>query len=102
MAHGVRPRPQRPPVWVLALRPLVYALVLAGRVPGLERIYWNPVKRREWAQNVEAIWQKDVQRMGKRHDKRMRVARKMPRHVVAWVKTVTKQALGAAGLIKHS
>jgi hypothetical protein len=102
MAHGVRPRPQRPPVWVLALRPLVYALVLAGRVPGLERIYWNPVKRREWAQNVEAMWQKDVQRMVKRRDRRTRVARSVPRHVAAWLKTVTKQALGAAGLIKHS
>jgi len=48
MAGGARPVPQRVPVWVLALRPLVYALVLAGRLPGLERIYWNPAKRREW------------------------------------------------------
>ena len=43
------PRPRPAPAWVLLLRPLVYALVLAGRVPVLERIYWNPVKRREWA-----------------------------------------------------
>jgi hypothetical protein len=87
---------------VLALRPLVYALVLAGRVPGLERIYWNPVKRREWAQNVEAIWHKDAQRTAKRRDRRTRVARNVPRQVVAWLKTVAKQALGAAGLIRHS
>jgi hypothetical protein len=43
------PRPRPAPAWVLLLRPLVYALVLAGRVPVLERIYWNPLKRREWA-----------------------------------------------------
>jgi hypothetical protein len=52
LEHEVRmpgPHPRPAPVWVLALRPLVYALVLAGRVPVLERIYWNPVKRREWA-----------------------------------------------------
>ena len=94
MADGERPRSRRAPAWVLALRPLVYALVLAGRVPGLERIYWNPVKRREWAQNVEAIWHKDAQRTAKRRDRGTRVARKMPRQAMAWVKTVTKQALG--------
>jgi hypothetical protein len=52
LEHEVRtppPRPRPAPAWVLLLRPLVYALVLAGRVPVLERIYWNPVKRREWA-----------------------------------------------------
>ena len=102
MAGGTRPRAQRAPVWVLALRPLVYALVLAGRVPGLERIYWNPVKRREWAQNVEAIWHKDAQRTAKRLDRDARVARKAPRQLVTWLKTVTKQALGAAGLTRHS
>jgi len=32
--------------WVLLLRPVVYALVLVGRVPLLERIYWNPQKYR--------------------------------------------------------
>jgi hypothetical protein len=31
-------------VWLL--RPLVYALVLAGRLPLLERLYWNPAKFR--------------------------------------------------------
>ena len=94
MAGGTRPRPQRAPAWVLALRPLVYALVLAGRVPGLERIYWNPVKRREWAQNVEAIWHKDAQRSAKRLDRDARAARKAPRQLVTWLKTVTKQVLG--------
>ena len=34
------------PFWVLLLRPVVYALVLVGRVPLLERIYWNPQKYR--------------------------------------------------------
>lgn len=47
--RGPRPRPRPVPAWVLLLRPLVYALVLAGRIPVLERIYWNPLKRREWA-----------------------------------------------------
>jgi hypothetical protein len=96
MTRGERPRPRRAPAWVLALRPLVYALVLAGRVPGLERIYWNPVKRREWAQNVEAIWHKDARRTAKRRDRDARVARKVPRQVVARVKTVAKQVLGTA------
>ena len=30
--------------WLLLLRPVIYALVLAGRVPLVERIYWNPKK----------------------------------------------------------
>jgi len=37
------------PVWVYALRPLVLALVVAGRVPWLERMYWNPAKFRQLA-----------------------------------------------------
>jgi hypothetical protein len=41
------PRPT--PLWVLLLRPVVYALVLMGRVPLLERIYWNPAKYRHLA-----------------------------------------------------
>ena len=36
--------PERPPFWVFLLRPVVYALVLAGRLPLLERLYWNPAK----------------------------------------------------------
>lgn len=35
---------RRAAVGVLLLRPLVYALVLAGRLPLIERIYWNPQK----------------------------------------------------------
>jgi hypothetical protein len=31
------------------LRPLVYAFVLAGRLPLLQRIYWNPEKFRSLA-----------------------------------------------------
>ncbi|HEV8262003.1 MAG TPA: hypothetical protein VGQ19_14775 [Burkholderiales bacterium] len=47
MARGPRQKPQATPAWTLTLRPLVYALVLAGRIPWIERLYWNPVKRRE-------------------------------------------------------
>jgi hypothetical protein len=35
--------------WVILLRPVVYALVLAGRLPVIERIYWNPAKFRQLA-----------------------------------------------------
>jgi hypothetical protein len=95
------PRPQPAPLWVLALRPVVYALVLAGRLPVLERLYWNPVKRREVAENVEAIWHKDTQRRAKRRDKGARVARKFGQQVVVRMKTAAKHALGAAGLTRH-
>jgi len=48
---GARPAPppRRAPAWVYLLRPVVYALVLAGRIPFLERIYWNPAKFRQLA-----------------------------------------------------
>jgi hypothetical protein len=46
----------------LLLRPVIYALVLASRLPYLERMYWNPLKRREWATHIQAIWHKDPQR----------------------------------------
>jgi hypothetical protein len=49
IAASPRPRPRRVPLWVLVLRPLVYAFVLAGRLPVLERIYWNPEKFRRLA-----------------------------------------------------
>jgi hypothetical protein len=97
MAAQPSPRPQPAPAWVLALRPVVYALVLASRLPLLERLYWNPVKRREVAANVEAIWHKDVGRRAKRRDKASRVLRKMGHQAVVRVKTVAKHALGAAG-----
>jgi hypothetical protein len=32
--------------WAVLLRPVVYALVLAGRLPLVERIFWNPAKFR--------------------------------------------------------
>jgi hypothetical protein len=32
--------------WAFLLRPVVYALVVAGRMPLLERIFWNPAKFR--------------------------------------------------------
>jgi len=96
------PSAQPVPAWVLALRPVVWALELAGRVPVLERIYWNPVKRREWAHNVEAIGHKNVERRAKRRDKASRVARKVGQQIVVRAKTAVKQALGAAGLIRHS
>ena len=49
LAAQPAPPPQRTPVWVYLLRPVVYALVLAGRIPFLERIYWNPAKFRQLA-----------------------------------------------------
>ena len=97
MAAASAPAPQPPPAWVFALRPLVWALVLAGRVPLLERIYWNPVKRREWADNVRAIGHKADERRAKRLDKVSRVARKVAQQAVVRTKTAAKQALGAAG-----
>jgi len=89
------PRPA--PVWTLALRPLVYALVLAGRVPVVERIYWNPVKRREHAANVVAIGAKNAQRREKRLDKLARVTRKAAQQLVVRSKTAIKQALEVTG-----
>jgi hypothetical protein len=49
MAAAPRPHARPAPLRALLLRPLVYALVLAGRVPFLERIYWNPAKFRQLA-----------------------------------------------------
>ena len=92
------PPPPRPaPLWTLALRPLVYALVLAGRVPLIERIYWNPVKRREHAANVVAISHKTAQRREKRLDKLARVTRKAGQQAVVRTKTAIKQALEVTG-----
>jgi hypothetical protein len=49
LASRAAPAPRPEPLWVFGLRPLVYALVLAGRLPLLERIYWNPKKYRQLA-----------------------------------------------------
>jgi low affinity Fe/Cu permease len=78
----------------------VYAFVLAGRVPIVERIYWNPVKRREHAANVVAIGHKSAQRREKRLDKLARLTRKAGQQAVVRTKTAVKQALGATGLMR--
>jgi hypothetical protein len=49
LASCAAPAANAEPIWVFVLRPLVYALVLAGRLPLLERIYWNPKKYRQLA-----------------------------------------------------
>ncbi len=98
LAHGESAPPQPTPMWVLGLRPLVYALVIVGRLPVLERIYWNPLKRRKWAHNVDAMGQKDERHRAKRLDKVSRLLRKAPRQAVVHLKTAAKQALTAAGL----
>ncbi len=53
---GSRRAPVRrmPPAWVLFLRPVVYALVLAGRLPWLERLYWNPNKFKQQRAHAQA------------------------------------------------
>jgi hypothetical protein len=67
--------------------------VLAARLPVLERIYWNPVKRREVSENTEAIWHKDAQRRAKRRDKASRLTRKLAQQVIVRMKTAAKHAL---------
>jgi hypothetical protein len=91
------PGPRPAPLWTLALRPLVYALVLAGRVPVVERIYWNPVKRREHAANVVAIGHKTAQRREKRLGKLARITRKAGQQIVVRTKTAIKHALEITG-----
>lgn len=49
LASRAAPAPAPAPPWVLLLRPVVYALVLAGRLPLLERLFWNPSKFRQFA-----------------------------------------------------
>lgn len=88
--------------WSLALRPVIWALVLAGRVPYFEQIYWNPLKRAEWAANVHAIRQKEIARRAKRRDKAGRVAQKMPQRALVSLKAAARHALGAVGLVRHS
>jgi hypothetical protein len=44
IARDRSPRPRASEAWLLLLRPVIYALVLAGRLPLLERLYWNPKK----------------------------------------------------------
>jgi hypothetical protein len=49
LAAAPAPAARPTPLWAYLLRPVVYALVLAGRLPLLERIYWNPAKLRQLA-----------------------------------------------------
>jgi hypothetical protein len=44
IARDTPPQPRRSDAWRILLRPVIYALVLAGRLPYLERVYWNPKK----------------------------------------------------------
>jgi len=44
IASDTSPRPRASEAWLILLRPVIYALVLAGRLPFVERIYWNPKK----------------------------------------------------------
>jgi hypothetical protein len=93
--------PARDAAAALALRPVVWLLALADRTPLLERLYWTPVRRREWADNVRAIRGKGDRRRAKRRDKFVRVARKLGHQVVVRAKTIAKQALIAGGMQKH-
>ena len=47
LAAAPPPARRSTPVWAYLLRPVVYALVIAGRLPLVERIYWNPAKFRQ-------------------------------------------------------
>jgi hypothetical protein len=92
-----QPRPAQPPVLA---RPFVHALALAERTPVLERMFWTPIRRREWADNVRAIRGKRARRRAKELDRAVRVARQAGRHVVVGAKTAAKRALAAGGLRK--
>jgi hypothetical protein len=54
MAGDPAPRPRSSEGWLLLLRPVIYALVLAGRLPLLERIYWNP-KKLSWSAYADGL-----------------------------------------------
>jgi hypothetical protein len=54
IARDASPRRRSLDAWLLLLRPVVYALVLAGRLPLVERIYWNPKKLRGSADASES------------------------------------------------
>ncbi len=102
LARDVNARPEACPRWSWALRPVIWGLVLVGRVPYLERIYWNPVKRAEGAANARAIRHKESERRAKRWDKAGRVAHKMPQRALVSLKQAGRHALGAVGLARHS
>ncbi|MGE0316188.1 MAG: hypothetical protein AB7P21_31625, partial [Lautropia sp.] len=99
LAGTGRAAPSRVRVPLLA-RPLVGALALAQRAPVLERMFWTPIRRREWAENLAAIRDKRSRRRAKELDRAVRVARQAARHVVVGAKTTAKRALIAGGLRK--
>jgi hypothetical protein len=99
LAGAGRPAPSRRRVPLLA-RPLMGALALAQRAPVLERMFWTPIRRREWADNVAAIRDKQSRRRAKELDRAVRVARQAARHVIVGAKTTAKRALIAGGLRK--
>ena len=47
LASAPPPAKRPTPLWTYLLRPVVYALVIAGRLPLIERIYWNQAKFRQ-------------------------------------------------------
>ena len=49
LAQTPPPKAAPAPRWVPLLRPVVYALVIAARLPLLQRLYWNPAKFRQIA-----------------------------------------------------
>ena len=102
LAARERLAPRGGPLATLRFRPAVYAFVLAGRVPWVERIYWNPARWREWAVTQAFLARKRAVRRAKRRDKASRVAWKTAQQAVVRTKTAAKQALLSAGLMKHS
>jgi len=102
LATRAASEPSRLARWAVLLRPMVYALVLADRLPLLERIYWNPHKRAEWADYVRARGEKDAQNRGKRWDKAGRMAHKAREQAMVRTKTAIKHALQSAGLMRNS
>jgi hypothetical protein len=54
IARDTPRREQASEAWLLLLRPVIYALVLAGRLPFLERIYWNP-KKLWWSVDASGV-----------------------------------------------
>jgi len=93
---GLKPAPVS--VRGLALRPVVYALLLTSRLPWVERLYWHSHRWDEWQEGVRAIEARNARRRSKRRDKAWRVFSRAPRQAVAQIKTVAKSALAATGM----
>jgi hypothetical protein len=99
-----RPVPAHTPAVRRALlfRPMVYALVLVGRLPLLERLYWNSHKQAEWVDYARASRLKGAQQRDKQWDKAGRVAHKIREQAVVRTKTAIKRALQSAGWMRSS